>query len=168
MWELCLRFFGFVFSFCKTKGCYYWKHNFYRLWNPICGLLQIGQKSEKWNWHHNFLTWHQIQFFLRWFVFLVKFSCWSKFHVNISTVSRIFFCKRLTRNLEIGNTLVWVLPNIWRLGWVTNTKCGRNVSNRMLLDAAKIQDYSFYRFWVIKEKPTGGGGKITHPYHHPD
>ena len=30
----------------------------------------------------------------------------------------------------------------------------------MLLDAAKCQGYSFYGFWVIKEKPTGEG-KIT-------
>ena len=34
----------------------------------------------------------------------------------------------------------------------------------MLLNAAKCQGYNFYRFWFIKEKPTGGGGKITpHP-----
>ena len=26
----------------------------------------------------------------------------------------------------------------------------------MLLNAAKCQGYSFYRFWVIKGKPTGG------------
>ena len=25
----------------------------------------------------------------------------------------------------------------------------------MLLNAAKFQGYSFYHFWVIKEKPTG-------------
>ena len=33
----------------------------------------------------------------------------------------------------------------------------------MLLNAAKCQGYNFYRFWFIKEKPTGGGGggKIT-------
>ena len=36
-----------------------------------------------------------------------------------------------------------------------DTKLGSNVFNRMLLNAAK---YNFYRFWVIKEKPTGGGG----------
>ena len=34
----------------------------------------------------------------------------------------------------------------------------------MLLNAAKSQGYSFYRFWVIKRKPTGG--KIT-PSPHP-
>ena len=28
----------------------------------------------------------------------------------------------------------------------------------MLLNAAKFQGYSFYCFWVIKEKPTKGGG----------
>ena len=27
----------------------------------------------------------------------------------------------------------------------------------MLLNAAKCQGYNFYRFWFIKEKPTGGG-----------
>ena len=42
-----------------------------------------------------------------------------------------------------------------------DTKFGTNVSNRMLLNAAKFQGYSFYCFWVIKGKPTGGGGKIT-------
>ena len=40
----------------------------------------------------------------------------------------IFFYKGLTGNLEIRNTPVWVLPNIWRLGWVRDTKSGTNVS----------------------------------------
>ena len=31
-----------------------------------------------------------------------------------------------------------------------------NVSNKMLINAAKFQGYSFYRFWVITGKPTGG------------
>ena len=44
-----------------------------------------------------------------------------------------------------------------------NTKFGTDVSNEMLLFAAKCQGYSFCRFWVIKGNPTvmGGGGKIT-------
>ena len=33
----------------------------------------------------------------------------------------------------------------------------------MLLNAAKYQRYSFYRFWVIKGKPTGGGVKLPPP-----
>ena len=104
-------------------------------------------------------------FFWRFFVSLIRFSYWSKFHFNINTVSgimTIFFYKGLTRNPEIGNTSVWVLPNIWRLVRVMDTKFGTNVSNRMLLNAAKFQGYSFYRFWVFKGKPTGGG-KITNP-----
>ena len=97
-------------------------------------------------------------FFWRCFVFLVKFSYWSKFHVNIITgsgVMTIFFCKGLTRNPEIRYNPVWVLPNIWGQWEVRNTKFGTNVSNEMLPSAAKCQGYSFYRFWVIREKPTG-------------
>ena len=70
----------------------------------------------------------------------------------------IFFYKGLTRNPEIGNILFWVLLNIWRLGQVMETKFGTSVSSRMLLNAAKFQGYSFYRFWVIKGKPTWEGG----------
>ena len=33
----------------------------------------------------------------------------------------------------------------------------------MLLNAAKHQGYSFYRFLVAKGKPIGGGSKITPP-----
>ena len=61
----------------------------------------------------------------------------------------------MARNPEIGNTPVWVLPNIWKLGRVRDTKFGTDVPNEILLNAAKCQGYSFYRFWVIKGKPTG-------------
>ena len=37
-----------------------------------------------------------------------------------------------------------------------DTKFGANVSNKILLNAAKFQGYSFYRFSFIKGKPTGG------------
>ena len=67
----------------------------------------------------------------------------------------IFFYKRLTRNPEIRNTPVSVLPDIWRLGQVRNTKFGTNVSNKILLNDAKCQGSSFYRFYV-KGKPTVG------------
>ena len=84
------------------------------------------------------------------------------FNINIITssgVMTIFFYKGLTRNPEIGNTFVWVFANIWRLRWVRDAKFGTNVSNKMLLNAAKCQGYSFYRFWVNKGKPTAGGGR---------
>ena len=34
------------------------------------------------------------------------------------------------------------------------TKFGTNISNKMLLSAAKYQGYCFYHFWAIKGKPT--------------
>ena len=123
---------------------------------PYCFKLAKNLKN------HNDVTifWHDvmIKFFWHCLVSLVKFRYCSKFHVNIMTgsgIMTIFIYKGLTRNPEIANTPVWVLPNIWRLGWVMDTKFGTSVSNRMLLNAAKCQGYSFYRFWVIKGKPKG-------------
>ena len=81
-----------------------------------------------------------VKFFWRCFVSLVKFSYWSKFHVNIITgsgIMTIFFYKGLTRNPEIGNTPVWVLPNIWGLGQIRDTKFGTDISNEVLLNAGK-------------------------------
>ena len=101
-----------------------------------------------------------INFFWCCFVSLVKFSYWSKFHGNNITGSGVVvisFCKGLSRNLEIGSTPVWVLPNIWRLERVRNTKLGMELSNKMLLYVVECQGYNFYHFWVIKQKPTGGG-----------
>ena len=102
-------------------------------------------------------------FFWRCPVSHVNFSYWSRFHVNIMTgsgVVAIFVYKGLTRNPEIRNTPIWVLTNIWRLWQVGDTKFGTNVSKKMLLNAVKWQRYSFYRFWVIKGKPTGGEVKL--------
>ena len=103
-------------------------------------------------------------FFWPRFVSPVRFSYWSKFHVNIITGSWVvtifnFLHRGLTRN-----THVWVLPNIWRLGRVKDIKFGTKVSSEILLNAKECQGYIFYRFWVIKGKPIGkrwGAGKIT-------
>ena len=73
------------------------------------------------------------------------------------------FCKGLTRNSEIRNTPIWVLPNTRRLEQVMDTKFCTNVSNRISLNAANFQGYSFYRFWVIKGKPTRGDVKFPPP-----
>ena len=117
--------------------------------NPALELLQINRKLEKWQCRHKVI----VNFFWRFYVSLAKFSYWSQSHVSIVTVSGVMtisFYKGFTRNLEIGNTPVWVLPNIWRQG-------NMSVSNKMLLNAAKYQVYSFYRFWVIKRIPTVWG-----------
>ena len=98
-----------------------------------------------------------VKCFWCYFVSLLKFSYWSNFCVNIVS---IYFYKGLTRNPEIRNAPVWVLLKIWRLGWVRDTKFGTDISNEMLLNAAKCQGCNFYRFWVIKRKATGRD-KIT-------
>ena len=54
-----------------------------------------------------FTDWRHPHFW-RFVVSLVKFSNWSKFHLNIITGSGVmttYFYKGLTRNVEIGNTL---------------------------------------------------------------
>ena len=68
--------------------------------------------------------------------------------------------KRLTRNLEIGNTSVCFLPNICRLGRVRDTKFVTNVSNEMLQNVAKCKGYSFPRFQVVKGNPAKGGVRL--------
>ena len=55
-----------------------------------------------------------------------------------------------------------LVSSLW-LGPVRNIKFGMSVSNKMLLNAAKCQGYSFYCFWVIKGKPTGGGDSPLPP-----
>ena len=113
-----------------------------RIQFPGCSKLAINWK--KWQWRQNLPTWHHCKNFWRQFVSLVKFRYWFKFHVNIiigSAVMTIFFYKGLTRILEIGNTPVWVLPNLWRLRQVRDTKFSMNVSNEMP---------GLYCLWFIK------------------
>ena len=78
-----------------------------------------------------------------------------KFHVNIITgsgVMVIFSYEGLTRNLQIGNTSIsgdWgklAIPNLVRMFLM---RC------YLILQNAN----SFYRFCVIKGKPTGLGGE---------
>ena len=119
--------------------------------SPASGWLKIGHKSEKWQWRHNLLTWRHCQFFKHCFVFLVKFSYWCKFHVNIITGSGQFsFIGDCPISGDWGELEI---PNLAR------------ISNEMLLNAAKCQGHSFYRVWVIKGKPTGWWGWIISPTH---
>ena len=129
--------------------------------NPASGWLYFGHNSKKDN--DVTISWHDVivKLFWRCCVSFVKFSYWSKFHANYRTgpgVMTIFVYKGLTRNSEIGNTPVWVWANIWKLGRVRETKFSTIVSNKSLLNAAKLHGYSFYSFWVIKGKLTGGRG----------
>ena len=61
------------------------------------------------------------------------------FFIAGSGISTIFVHKGLTRNPEIGNTLLLVLPNIW-------TPHLARMSLILNIHAENFQGYSFYRF----------------------
>ena len=96
------------------------------------------------------------------FLTLPCFSCQVKLLVQVSCQyqywfgSYDYFCLRRIHQ-KSRNTPIWVFPNIWGLGKVRDIKFGTNVSNIGLLNAAKWQGYSFYRYLVIMGKPTEGG-----------
>ena len=86
-------------------------------WPEIGKMTMMSQFSNMMSQFSNII----IKFFWHCFFSLTVLSYWSKFHVNIITgsgVVAIFFYKGVTRNPEIGNNPIWVLPNIWRLGQV--------------------------------------------------
>ena len=90
---------------------------------------------------------------------------WSKFHTNTITGCgdmTIFVYSWFDQKLRNWKYPVWVLSNIWRLVQVRDTKFGMNAPNEKLLNVAKCKVYSFYLFWVIKGKPTGGNTP-SHP-----
>ena len=67
----------------------------------------------------------------------------------------IFFYKGLTGNVQIGNTLVWDLTDICRLGQVKATRFRSNVSNKMLKYDGILQNASVTAFTVselLREK----------------
>ena len=80
------------------------------------------QKSKVWISH----KWNTIScYFWRCFVFLVKFSYWRKFHFNIlSLVLELWQFSFIRDWSEIRKLKypVWVLPIIWKLGRVRDTK----------------------------------------------
>ena len=118
------------------------------IWLLDCSKLAKNRKSDNDVTIGNMTS---SSIFWRYFVSLVKFSYLPKFHVNIITgsgVMTIFFYKRLTRNPEIGNTPVWVLPNIWRLGGVRDTLA------RMSLIMKIARVIAFSVFELLRENIT--------------
>ena len=71
--------------------------------------------------------------------FLIKFSYWSKFYVNIITGSKLLtLLWRTDQKSGIWKYLPLSFPKIWRLGRVRDTKVCTIISNKMLLNAVKI------------------------------
>ena len=147
MWELCKRFLSSISSFTDYGSGI-------RL--PHCSKLAI-------NWrNNNEVTIHRHDIIVKFFdvvLFLLLSLVTDPSFISISSLIlelwQFSFIRDwpTIRKLEIPP---WVLPKNWRLGWVRDPKFGTNVSNQMLLNAAKCQGHNLYRFWVIKGKPTGG------------
>ena len=73
------------------------------------------------------------------------FSCQFRLLVQASCQYHYWFwgyaLRDMARNPDIGNFHIWVFSN---------------VSGQTLLNAAKCQVCSLYRFWFIRGKPSGG------------
>ena len=71
----------------------------------------------------------------------------------------------MTRNLKIRNNPARVLPNTCRLGQVRDTKFGENVSNEILLNAAKCQGFHVKILWHGNETfPKGSSDNEIVPH----
>ena len=106
-----------------------------------------------------------VKFFWRCFVSLVKFSYWSKFHVNIisgSGIMTIFFYKGLTRNPEIGNTPVWVCPisGDWDELWIPNLAQMSPIECYWMLQNSRVTAFTVFELFRGNQLSVG---KITPP-----
>ena len=128
--------------------------------NPASGLLQIGNKSGKWEWHHQLLIWHYRQLFWRCHVSLSKFSNWSKFNVNIISGSRVMTIvvyKWLTRNLKFRNTPSDFCPTSgdWSNLGIPNLACMSQMKRYWMLKNAKVTAFTFFE--LLRENHQGRG-----------
>ena len=145
-----------------------WKFKFYRLsvLNQASGLLQIGHKLEKLQKRPNLLAWRHRQYFWRCFVSLIKFSCSSKFHVNIITDSGV---------RQFSFIRDW--PKIWKLEILPSEFCPIS-GNWDELEIPNLERMSLVKYYwmlqnarvtafTVSELPTGmgEGGKMT-PFTH--
>ena len=72
-----------------------------------------------------------------------------KLHANIvndSEIMAVLVYKALIKKSEIIKTLVWVLPNICRLGLISDTKLSANILNKKLPNAAKLKLFLFLSY----------------------
>ena len=123
------------------------------IWLPDCFKLAINEKND------NDATISRNDVIVKFFdgllfllLNLITGPCLMSISITGSGVMTIFFYKELTRNLENGNTPAGVLPNIWRLGQVRDTKFGMNVSR--MLQNVRVTAFTFTVLLLQ-------GGKIT-------
>ena len=92
-----------------------------------------------------------VKLFWRCFVSLVKFSYWSKFHINIITgsgVMTIFFYKGVTRHSEIRNTPVWVFSEATLSHFLFTKRVCNFLSKPFLLLSLLLLSFKQIRFAI--------------------
>ena len=135
---------------------------------PDCSKLVVNWKMAMTSWFSDVTSLSKFFWRFFFFVFLVKFSYWSKFHVSIITCSGVITIS-LRDSPEIWKSEIpysEFFPNIWRLGRVRNTKFGTNVFNKMLLNPAnaRVTAFTISELWREHQQ----GDKITPLLPHPD
>ena len=127
-------------------------------------MPQIGCKLQDGNGVTVFLN-DMVKLFWRCFFSLVKFSCWSKFHVNIivgSGVMTISFYKGLTRNSENGNTPSDFCPlsGDWDELGLPNLTRTPLIKCYWMLPNARVTAFTVY---LLKNNQEGGKTTPLHP-----
>ena len=104
-----------------------------------------------------------VKFFWRCFVSLVKFSYWSKFHVNIITGLELwqFFYKGLTRNseIEIPPSEFCPISADWGKLWIPNLAWMSLIERYWMLQNSRVTAFSVLE--LLRENQLGGGGNFT-------
>ena len=152
-----LEVFPFYSQFLQDRRFLLIKCKFYRpcVSYPASGLLQIGHKSEKWQWRHSFPTRRHCQLFWCQFFFmsisLLVLEIWQ------------FSFIRDWPEIRKSEIPAWTFPSIWRLGWVMDTIFGMNVTE--CCKNARVK--SFTISGLLKENTQvgmgGGGLKLLPP-----
>ena len=160
MWDLCWRFFSSVLSFCKTNGYYDRKQNFcsFCVQNPASGLLQIGQKCEKWRWRHNFRHDAIVIFFCVVLFFLSSLLTGSSFMSISSLALELWQFSSIRdwpdiRKSELPPSEFCPISGDWGELWILNLKRMSLIQCYSILRISRVS--SFCRFCQL-----GGGGKI--------
>ena len=107
------------------------------------------------------ISWHDVIVnFFNVVVFLLSSLITGPSLISISPLVleswQFSFITGLTRNLEIGNSPVLILPSIWRLGWVREIKFDTNFFNEKLLNAVKCQSHIQLLTFLIHKGKTKG------------
>ena len=130
------------------------------VWNPTSRLFQIGEKFEKWQWRHNFLTWrHQI--FLR-FLFLLSSLVTGPSFMSISSLVLElwnfgnFFIRDWPeiRNTEKPTSEFCPVSGDWNQLWIPNLARMSLIECYWMLQNSRVIAFSVFE--LLRENQLGG------------